>query len=275
MIRPTVILLTLSLLAALKLPFGCGGDKREKHRPAEVGSSQAKSREAATAAAKNEALQAAITAAAASAPPVLPETGPEVRITSPLRGETLESRDIGVFLAVKDLPTAQGAHLHVMLDDLPPEDLPDARLPAVFRQIGPGLHVVRAFACDAHHVSFKNRTAFGITWFTLIGAAPATNMVFDPALPTLTFNLPLTSHRKDEAKKLFADFLVTGPVQHGQWRVRVTVDAERRFRLDRVDPAALLNLGGGEHSVRLELLDADDRLMKANFAWSERTVRVR
>jgi hypothetical protein len=93
-------------------------------------------------------------------------------------------------------------------------------------------------------------------------------------LPTLTFNLPLASYRKP-LKNLPVDFLVNGPIEPSQWQVRVTVDAEPLRVLNRMDPAFTLSLGPGDHAVRLELFDNDGRLMKANFAWSERTVRLR
>jgi hypothetical protein len=185
----------------------------------------------------------------------------------------IESADVGVFLKVKDLPVESGAHIHLMVDNQPPEEIGDFLLPVVIRHVAPGLHVVRAFACDGAHTSYKNKTAFAMTWFT-VGDSKQPAVAFDPALPTLTFNLPLAAYRKPP-KALPLDFLLTGPVEPGQWRVRVTVDAEPVRVLDRMEPGVTLSLTPGDHAVRLELFDNDGRLMKANFAWSERTVRLR
>lgn len=256
----------MALLGVMKMPFGCGGQSRHEKKAAHVGK----------AASPTNAPAAAVSAAIAktNAPPAaVPETGPEVRITSPLKNELVESSDVGVFLKVKDLPADSGGHVHLMVDNQPPEEIADFLLPVVIRQVGPGLHVVRAFACDGAHVSYKNKAAFAMTWFT-IGDSRQPVVAFDPALPTLTFNLPLASYRK-LPKNLPVDFLVSGPIEPGQWQVRVTVDAEPLRVLDRVDPAFALSLGPGDHAVRLELFDNDGRLMKANFVWSERTVRLR
>ncbi|MBI5394072.1 MAG: hypothetical protein HZA91_02120 [Verrucomicrobia bacterium] len=266
MIRPTVILLSMSLLGAMKMPLGCSGESRHEKKAAAVGK-----------AARTNAPPAGVSAPAPkpSPPPAaVPETGPEVRITSPLKNEVVESADVGVFLKVKDLPADSSAHVHVILDNQPPEDVTDFLLPVVLRQVRPGLHVLRAFACDANHVSFKNPAAFAMTWFA-VGDSRVPAVAFDPELPTLTFNLPGVAYRKVSTKNLPVDFLVNGPIEPGQWRVRVMVDAEPKGVLDRVDPAFTINLGPGDRAVRLELLDGEGRLMKANFAWSERTVQVR
>ncbi len=257
----------MSLLGAMNLPCGCGGQSRQKPQAAAVGKTGSQT--------NAPPAVASVTPARTHAPPAaIPQTGPQVRITSPLKNEQLDSTDVGVFLQVKDLPVDCGAHVHVILDDLPPEEVTDFLLPVVFRRVGPGLHVLRAFACDAAHVSYKNPAALAMVWFKVTDTGePA--VAFDAARPTLTFNLPLAGYRKAAGKGLPVDFIVSGPVEPGAWRVRVMVDGEEVRTLDRVDPAFMIVLAAGDHAVRLELLDAEGRRMNANFAWSERTVRVK
>ncbi len=102
---------------------------------------------------------------------------------------------------------------------------------------------------------------------------------FDPALPTLTFNLPGAVCSRADEKNLPVDFLLSGLSlgDMNAWRVRVTLDGEQKFLLDASDyiEVFLPSLASGAHAVRLELLDGQGRPMKANFGWSERTVRVR
>jgi hypothetical protein len=257
----SLILLSVCLLAVAKLPLGCGGGSKAHHhaqKPSSVGTN------------------APAAAVSAKAPVQAPVSGPTVRITSPLKNEEVQSADIGVFLKVQELPADKGAHVHVIIDNLPPEELPDPQLPAVFGQLKPGVHAVRAFACDANHVSYKNPTAFAVVWFAVAGTGGEST--FDQALPTLTFNLPGPKYWRSEAKKLPVDFFVTCPqgTDMTGWRVRVSVDGEQKLLLDASSRAgaSLPPLDKGDHAVRLELLGADGRLMKANFAWSERTVRV-
>jgi hypothetical protein len=59
--------------------------------------------------------------------------------------------------------------------------------------------------------------------------------------------------------------------------VRVSLDGEPQRLLDASNylDVFLPPLAGGDHAVRLELLDGQGRLLKANFAWSERVISVR
>ena len=139
------------------------------------------------------------------------------------------------------------------------------------------MHVVRAFACDDNHISFKNRTAFAMVWFKVAGMGESET--FDPALPTLTFNLPGATCSRTSEKNLPVDFLLSGLALDDTkaWRVRVMLDGEQKFLLDASNyiEVFLPSLSPGAHAVRLELLDGQGQPMKANYGWSERTVRVR
>lgn len=258
------LFLSVLLLAMMKWPLGCGDHKAQTHGPAPLGTNA-------------PATQADGGQPAPAKPLPIPETGPSVTIISPVRGETVESSDVGVFLKVQDLPADAGTHVHVMLDNQPPEMMADPMLPVVFHRVRPGTHVVRAFACDGNHLSFKNRTAFALVWFKVAGIGESET--FNPSLPTLTLNLPGAACSRSNEKNLPVDFLLTGlPMNDtGAWRVRVTVDGEQKFVLNASNylEVFLPPLASGTHAVRLELLDGEGRPIKANYGWSERTLRVR
>lgn len=252
------------LLAMMKLPFGCGDHKHQTQQPAAIGTNA-------------PAAQASAAPQPKVKPLPVPATGPVVTIASPVKNEEVDATDVGVFLKVEEWPDDRGAHVHIMLDDFPPEEVADPALPTVFRHVKPGLHVVRAFACGGDHVSYKNPGAFALVWFRVLGEGGSA--AFDSAAPTLTFNLPEPVCSRAAAKKLPVDFLLSGIAMDdlAAWRVRVSVDGERKLALDASNylNVFLPPLDAGEHAVRLELIDARGRTMKANFAWSERVVRVR
>ncbi|MBI5684793.1 MAG: hypothetical protein HZC54_06910 [Verrucomicrobia bacterium] len=258
------ILLSVLLLAMAKLPLGCGSRIQQSPKPAAMGPN-------------TPAAQASVAPEPVVKPLPLPATGPMVIITSPVKDEEVNSTDVGVFLEVKDWPGDRGAHVHVVLDDLPPEDVADPMLPTVFRHVKPGLHVARAFACRSDHVSYKNPAALATVWFRVAGEGKGAPL--DPAAPTLTFNQPGAVCSRDAAKRLPVDFLLSGVAMDdlAAWRVRVSLDGEQKFVLDASNylDVFLPPLEAGEHAVRLELMDSRGRAMKANFAWSERIVSVR
>ena len=55
----------------------------------------------------------------------VPATGPMVAISSPVKGEEVNSTDVGVFLKVQDWPDNRGTHVHIMLDNQSPEEVAD------------------------------------------------------------------------------------------------------------------------------------------------------
>ncbi len=262
--RMQPIFLSVTLLAMLKLPFGCGEHKAQSNAPATAGTNA-------------PAARVSASQSAAVKPLPVPENGPSVAIISPAKNETVDSSDVGVFLKVQNLPADAGGHLHVMLDNQAPVTPADPMLPIVFHRVKPGLHVLRAFACDANHRSFKNRTAFGLTWFKVAGVGDAES--FDPSLPTLTFNLPGAACSSATAKNLPVDFLIDGlPLGDiDAWRVRVVVDGEPKLLVNagNYNTAVLPPLDGGTHAVRLELLDGREQPVRANFGWSERMLTTR
>jgi len=262
--KTTIILLSMLLLAMMELPFGCGNPKQHAQQPAALGTNAS-------------GAQASVAPQPAVKPLPVPTHGPLVTITSPVKNEEVNSADIGVFLKVADWPNDRGAHLHVMLDGGAPEEVTDPALPTVFRQVGPGLHVVRAFACGGDHVSYKNPGALALVWFRVAGEGGG--VAFDPSRPTLTFNLPGPVYSRAGAGRVPVDFLLSGIALDDPkgWRVRVSLDGQRKFMLDATSYLGVFlpPLEAGEHAVRMELLDARGRATKANFVWSERIVRVR
>ena len=130
------VFLSVLLLGMMKMPFGCGEHKAQSHAPAPLGTNA-------------PAAQAGVGQPAMAKPLPVPETGPSVVIASPVRNEVVDSSDVGVFLKVQGLPADSGSHVHIMLDSQPPEMMTDPVLPLVFRQVKPGLHVVRAFESSA------------------------------------------------------------------------------------------------------------------------------
>jgi len=252
------------LLAMMKLPFGCAEHKQRAQQPAATGTNA-------------PAAQVGVAPKPVVKPISVPTSGPMVMIASPVKDEEVNSTDVGVFLKMAEWPDGGDAHVHVMLDDGAPEEVADPALPTVFRHVKPGLHLARAFACGGDHVSYKNPGALALVCFRVSGEGGG--VVFDPSRPTLTFNQPGLFYSRAGAGRVPVDFLLSGIALDNpkDWRVRVSLDGEQKFLLDATNYLGVFlpPLGAGEHAVRMELVDGRGRAMKANFAWSERVVRVR
>jgi hypothetical protein len=130
----------------------------------------------------------------------------------------------------------------VMLDDLPA-----------------GTHVVRAFPGRDWHESVKAPGAFAQV-AVVVGdgdAAPFEG-------PTVVYSRPQGVYEGAAADSVLVDFYVDGvELSETATRLRLTLDGEQTFRITAWRPHLLVGLSAGEHTLRMELLDADGNAVPA------------
>ncbi len=182
-----------------------------------------------------------------------------------------------------------GQHVHLIVDNEPYLAIYDVRtgidLPA--KAMTPGTHVIRAFPSagpkDAkgalHHEARKNPGAFAWVRFH-VGAKGGPLETFDGTQPLLTFSRPKGEYKigVPEHLKFLVDWYVTNaPLAKGKFGVRATLDGKplgdgvfttwERYVLP-TPPEA------GEHTLGLELLDADGKPVEGPFNKTERKFKV-
>ncbi|HBE83677.1 MAG TPA: hypothetical protein PLN05_16325 [Pyrinomonadaceae bacterium] len=102
---------------------------------------------------------------------------PEVAITAPVDGATVESSTVRVQLAVggdlkgyrpgMDPETKMGNHIHVILDNQAYEAYYNIEQEFELRNVPDGEHTLRVFASRPWHESYKNEGAFDVVKFTV------------------------------------------------------------------------------------------------------------
>lgn len=102
---------------------------------------------------------------------------PEVAITAPADGATVESSTVRVQLAVggdlkgykpgMDPETKMGNHIHVILDNQAYEAYYNIEQEFELRNVPDGEHTLRVFASRPWHESYKNEGAFDVVEFTV------------------------------------------------------------------------------------------------------------
>ncbi|HCA57446.1 MAG TPA: hypothetical protein DEP46_05600, partial [Blastocatellia bacterium] len=102
---------------------------------------------------------------------------PQVRITAPVDGSTVESSTVRVQLVVggdlkgykpgMDPETKMGNHIHVILDNQPYEAYYNIDQEFELRNVPDGEHTLRVFASRPWHESYKNEEAFDVVKFTV------------------------------------------------------------------------------------------------------------
>lgn len=94
--------------------------------------------------------------------------------------------------------------------------------------------------------------------------APSSAGAFDPTAPLLTYSRPKGEYKGEDADAIMIDFWLSNAKLRGdggEYRVRYTVDnGEARF-IDTWKPIWLSGWINGQHTVRLELVDKDGKLV--------------
>ncbi|MEM6434842.1 MAG: hypothetical protein AAF773_13485 [Cyanobacteria bacterium P01_D01_bin.115] len=202
--------------------------------------------------------------------PYLDVYEPQVRITSPRNGDTLQETAVAVELQVRDLPIyidqdlGLGPHLHLFLDDQPFQAIYDAESSLTLADLAPGTHTLRVFAVRPWGESFKNEEAYDQVTFDVFAASPNNNP--DDSQALLTYSQPQGSYG---AEPIMLDFYLTNAPLHWvaeadesmrDWRIRCTVNGES-FVFDRWQPIYLKGFNPGKNWVKLELIDENGRLI--------------
>ncbi len=202
--------------------------------------------------------------------PYLDVYEPQVRITSPRNGATLQETSVAVELQVRDLPIyidqdlGLGPHLHLFLDDQPYQAIYDPERALTLADLAPGTHTLRAFAVRPWGESFKNEGAYDQVTFDVFAASPQNNP--DDSQALLTYSQPQGSYG---AEPIMLDFYLTNAPLHwvaeadesmSDWRLRCTVNGES-FVFDRWQPIYLKGFNPGKNWVKLELIDENGSLI--------------
>jgi len=181
--------------------------------------------------------------------------------------------------------TLDGQLCHAIADPVNPLEL---------RNLPPGNHTLQAFVLKSTDESYKNEGAFKMVTFTVTGAgyispatsgrAPVLTSPFqclapapgrdpiDPKKPLLLYNRPLGDNERDS---IMIDFWILNAKlkgDGGDFRVRYFIDDDEARYIDKWEPIWLNGWTPGKHSVRLELLGADQYPVKNGIVTREITV---
>ncbi len=216
-------------------------------------------------------------------------TGSKVEVKLDLSG------DLKGYMPHKDPATGKGNHIHVILDNQPYEAYYELGQPFELRNVVAGKHTLRVFPSRPWHESYKNDGAFQMVTFTVKGGGDASKPTttnsgqtvannnspaatpapregkdfpastageVDATKPLLTYSRPKGEYKDADADPIMIDFWLTGAKlkgDGGEYRIRYIVDDDEPRFIDKWEPIWLSGWINGKHTVRLELLDKDDK----------------
>ena len=201
------------------------------------------------------------------------EATPVLKILAPTNNAMVSGSTVSVQLGLggdlkgyklnKDPVSGMGNHIHVILDNEPYEACYDVSQPFDLKKVGIGKHTLRVFASRPWHERYKNDGAFQMVSFTVTGENDAsksdkTSLVaneVDPAKPLLTYSRPKGEYKGPDSDPIMIDFWISNV--GGEHRIRYFIDDDEPRYIDKWEPVWLSGWTPGKHTVRLELLGAD------------------
>jgi hypothetical protein len=191
-----------------------------------------------------------------------------------------------VKLDVKNWATAVGGtHVHLILDNKPYKPIYDAKLPvkmsdlAYGAAIDEGQHVLVAFPSRANHESVKTSNALSVVSFFV--GKKAGEKKTDIKKPMLVYSRPKGNYNGDMANHVLIDFqLVNDTLAEGKDHVHIAVTGEgiadpltaevTKFGT----PYYLDNLRNGSYTVKLDLVDKDNKPVAGPWNSVSRDIKV-
>lgn len=197
-----------------------------------------------------------------------------VCIAFPQPGQCVPGPDVTVKFCTWNLNTIPGADcVHIMLDTEPFIVHYNRNKTHTFKNVAPGTHTIRLFACNALHQAIAG--AFdSVTFHVQYDNERNTP---EQEYPMLTYNLPQGEYMGLDAQDILVDFFVTpaprGRLQPTTTHVEYRIDG-RRFMGDPRKTQSLGALSPGYHTVKIELKDQFGNRVPGPFNLVERTILV-
>lgn len=187
-------------------------------------------------------------------------------------------------IAVSDL----GQTIHVTVDNMPYFPVNDPAIDPfneegwyyetrykfeIPQNLSKGEHVLRVFLARSFGESLKGEETFFATTF-FVGSAEGSAQ-YDLSKPYITYNEPSNEMDLDASKPILLDFFVSNcELTSDGYKVRLIVDGNIVRTLTSWQPYYIYGLSKGKHTIRLELLNNQGKVLPGLFNDTERTIRV-
>jgi len=216
-----------------------------------------------------------------------------VKITAPAKDQVIEgakANDFAVKLDVKNWQTAKGSnHVHLILDNKPYKAIYDTKEAVKLNELAAGealaegMHVLVAFPSRANHESVKTKDALAVVpfWVGKKDTAAGAKGNDPTKKPMLIYSRPKGDYNGEMANHVLVDFQVANvTLAEGKEHVHVTVtgpgiDKPVEGNVEKFGtPLYIDNLQNGTYTLKVELMDAANKLVEGPWNSTTRTIKV-
>lgn len=162
----------------------------------------------------------------------------------------------------------KGQHIHLILNNGPYSAIYEN---STTQNLDKGSYVGIAFFARSYHESVKNPEASFPFAFSVGEESEIDTML---SKPLLFYSRPKGTYPVDKSDPLLFDFYPVNVELGDEYKVRLTIDGEAEFIIDKWQAFYVEGLEPGEHDFRTELLDSDMNPVMEEFNTVTRTITI-
>ncbi len=166
--------------------------------------------------------------------------------------------------------SGKGQHVHFILNNGPYSAHYDE---AFMKDLPQGEHLVLAFLSRSYHESVKNENSYTLAKLSVGEPTEDQKLDVDFEAPHLFYSRPKGTYKgKEQTDKVMLDFfLLNAELAKDGHKVKVTINGNDEFMVDKWAPYVMEGLPMGENTIALELVDAEGNYVEGPFNKVERT----
>jgi hypothetical protein len=167
--------------------------------------------------------------------------------------------------------SGKGQHIHFILNNQPYSAHYEANIK---KEIPGGVHHLVAFLSRSYHESVKNDSSMVVRKL-VVGENATDSIGLDMNAPTLIYSRPKGTYVGKDTDHILLDFFVlnTELSETGN-KVKATINGEA-FTISKWEPQVITGLPMGEITIKLELIDAEGKLIPGPFNEVQRKVTLK
>lgn len=223
----------------------------------------------------------------------------ETHIVFPQPQEVLDSNPVTLQLRIDGYPigfysqfprareirnSREGQSIHILVDDRPyievneaVDDIGDSEEVDYYQiitqklpfSLSPGLHIIRAFPVRSFGEALKGDGCYAVSYFYMQKKEGS----IDLSRPYLTYNQPTGAFTPDQPVLL--DFFISNcQLSQDAYKVRLTIDGSDKRILTQWTPYYIYGLKRGTHTIQLDLLDPNGKILPPLIKETQKTITV-
>lgn len=159
----------------------------------------------------------------------------------------------------------EGQHIHVFIDDKPYMANYKNGQPFNVGVLEPGAHTIRVFPSRSWHESVKTQGAFASRVFYVGSKPDGDSLMNELKRPFITYSRPKGNYPASDSLILLDFYTTNFKMSDRGYKVKIIIDGREISTLTEWRPYHIKGLSKGEHTIALQLIDAEGNAVPGRF----------